>query len=147
LIGSVLQRNALARWCDALAIASDGGLPLPDALRLAGDLVGWTSIRLDTQAMIDSLQSGASLQLALDERWRVLPPAVAAALDLASQQHQLPFTAHTLADMYARQAEERAAALSAVISPIALLTVAIMVLIVIGGLLTPILRLITAFTS
>jgi type II secretory pathway component PulF len=146
LLGPVLWRSALARWCNAVHIATDAGLDLPQSIDLAGKLVAWKRLQQDSSDMIHALAAGQPLQDSAITTWRIIPPSVRIALQLASERHDLPTAARTLGEVYQHEAESRAAALSGILSPILLIMIALLILFVIGGLLSPLVRLFHALT-
>jgi type II secretory pathway component PulF len=141
LLGKVLQRSALARWCDALYIATDAGLDLPQAIELAGKLVGWGRVQSDCVDMTATLRAGLTLRLPESHRWRLIPPSVRMALQLGSERNELPTAARTLGELYQREAESRAVALGAILSPLLLLAVAGLMMVTLAGLMSPIVKL------
>jgi type II secretory pathway component PulF len=121
-------------------------MDLPQSLTLAGNLVGWPRAQADSSDMAAALASGSTLCLNQDQPWRIIPPSVRMALELGSERQNLPHTARTLATMYQNEAESRAAAMGAILSPLMLLLIALLILIVLAGLMTPIVRLFQALS-
>jgi type IV pilus assembly protein PilC len=142
LIGAVLKRNLIARWCDALKLGVQSGLDLPASLQLAGDAVASPLLKRDGQALIQTLESGR----ALDEhpRLAVAPEAVPAAIHLASQQHDLPSLLENLSQMYQQQAELRLATLQSTLAPILLIVLAALIGTVVAALFLPLIQLMQA---
>ncbi len=61
LIGPILRRNLIARWCDAMKIAVLSGMDLPAAVKLAGDVVGSPALRRDGEKIVTQLAAGGFL--------------------------------------------------------------------------------------
>ncbi len=139
LIGAVLRRNLVARWCDALKLGVQSGLDLPASLELAGDAVASPLLRLDGQALIQTLQAGRPLNE--HPRLMVAPEAVPAAIHLASHQHDLPSLLANLSQMYQQQAELRLATLQSTLAPILLIVLAALIGSVISALFLPLVSL------
>src|SRR6185369_1254856 len=106
LIGSVLWRNMVARWCDAARLGVEAGLDLPRAIELAGDAVASPTLRADGRELTAALASGQPLDRAADGML-LLPATVPAVIALASRANDLPTTLGTLSEMYQQQAEAR----------------------------------------
>ena len=142
LIGPVLRLNLIARWCDALKLGVQSGLDLPAALELASDAVASPLLRLDGQALIQTLESGRSL----DEhpRLNVAPETVPAAIHLASHRHDLPSLLENIAQMYQQQAEFRLVTLQSILSPILLIVLAVLIGGVISALFLPLVSVMRA---
>lgn len=135
LIGTVLRRNLVARWCDALKLGVQSGLDLPASLELASDAVASPLLKRDGQALIETLEAGRPL----DEhpRLTVAPEAVPAAIHLASQQHDLPSLLDNISQMYQEQAELRLTTLQSILAPFLLILLALMIGGVISALFLP----------
>lgn len=146
LLGPILRRSALARWCDVLHIAADAGVDLPQAITLAGRLVGWPRLTADCRDMTAALESGSTLRLPAGDTWRIIAPSDRLVLQMGAERNDLPAAARTLAEMYQREAESRAAAFSAILSPLLLLAVALLMLIVLASLMLPIVMLFQALS-
>lgn len=144
LIGPILKRNLIARWCDALRMGVEGGMDLPAAIDLAGEGVYSRPIRADSRRLADAIRSG---QTDPPERLRLLPVTIPAAITFSRQQDQLAQTLNTLSRMYQEQAELRLAALPAALTPLLLLFMAFTIGFIIFGLLAPLMALIAAVSG
>ncbi len=147
MLGPVLRQSALAQWCNAVAISTEAGMELSGAIEMAGDLVGWPTIALDSKEMAQALRQGGTLALAEDGSWRRIPPATRQTMQFAVEKQDLPRTARTLANMHEQQAQQRATALNAVLAPAMLLVIALMVASVLGAIMIPIVRLLNSLMS
>jgi type IV pilus assembly protein PilC len=145
LIGPVMKRNLVARWVDALRIGIVAGMDLPGAIAVANDAVASPRLRRDGEALLDALESGSAITQPPQPLW-LLPPAVAAAIERASQTGDLPGTLEVLAQMYQQQAEMRLRLVPLVVTPVLLLIVAASIGFVMAALLLPIFRLIQAIS-
>jgi type II secretory pathway component PulF len=146
LVGPVLRRNLIARWCDALKVGVDAGLDLPAAITLAGDAVGSPTLRRDGQVLVDAMRRGQPLD-ALDRPPARLPATVVATIELASTHHDLPHTLETLSRMYQQQAEMRLNILPAILTPVLIVLIASIVGLVVVGLFAPFITLIQAVSG
>lgn len=135
LIGPLLKRNLIARWCDALRLGVEAGLDLPAAIDLAGEAVYSRPIRADGRRLADAIGSG---QAEPTERLKILPMTIPAAIAFSQQQDQLEQTLDALSRMYQEQAELRLAALPAILTPLLLLVMAGVIGFIMAGLLLPI---------
>ncbi len=142
LIGAVLRRNLIARWCDALKLGVQSGMDLPASLELAGDAVGSPILRRDGNALIETLESGRPLNE--HPHLKITPEAVPAAIHLASHRHDLPSLLENISQMYQQQAEIRLATLHSILSPIMLILLASVIGLVISALFLPLVKLMQA---
>jgi type II secretory pathway component PulF len=145
LVGTVLRRNLIARWCDALRIGVQAGVDLPAAIDLAGDAVGSSKLRKDGEKLIGALQSG--LPLEAGRPTTLIPATVIAAVELAQAHHDLPATLAALAQMYQQQAETRMHMIPAILTPLLLILTALVIGFVVLALFAPFLSLLQAITG
>lgn len=139
LIGPVIRRNLLSRWCDALGLGLQAGLDLPGALSMAAQTLCCKPLQRDTDAMIQTLSQGQAITQQTDLRF--VPQAVPASIELAAQADDLPGMLQNLSSMYQQQAEARIAALQLILGPILLVLVAVVIGTVISALFFPMIQL------
>jgi type IV pilus assembly protein PilC len=144
LLGPVLRRNLLARWCDALRLGVEAGLDLPAAIRLANEAVGWSGLSKEGLVLAARIESGQPL--VTDTPGYFIPPSVRASINFAAQGRDLPGNLKSLSDMYAEQAELRLALLQTFLPPLLLIVVASVIGLIIAALFLPLVKLIQGLT-
>lgn len=140
VIGPILKRNLLARWCDTARLAVAAGLDMPAAIELAGDAIGSTSLQRDGARFIDALQAGQPLGSC--GSGRIMPATIAAAIDLGATQHDLATTLQSLSDMYQEQAEIRLGLAQVILSPVYLVLLSAALGVIVLALFLPLVKLI-----
>jgi type II secretory pathway component PulF len=118
LIGAVLRRNLISRWCHAVALAVEAGLDLPAAITLADDATASPRLAADGAALIAAVNSGNPLSTARAPK--IIPPTVVAAMEMSADRGDLPLTLRAMALMYQEQAELRLETIQAILTPILL---------------------------
>jgi type IV pilus assembly protein PilC len=118
LIGSVLRRNLISRWCHAVALAVEAGLDLPAAITLADDATASPQLTADGAALIAAVNSGHPLSTAVAPK--MIPPTVIAAMEMSADRGDLPLTLRAMAQMYQEHAELRLETIQAILTPIIL---------------------------
>ena len=135
LIGPILKRNVIARWCDALGLGVNAGLDLPAAIELAGDTIDSPQLQADGAQLASALASGQTLDGI--HSLSLLPPTIPAALHLGATNGNLPQTLATLSEMYQQQAELRMATLPAILTPLLTILMASLIAFVILAMFMP----------
>jgi type IV pilus assembly protein PilC len=146
LVGSVLKRNLIARWCDAVRLGVDAGLDLPRAIALAGDAVGSPRLQHDSEDLVQAVQSGQRVDV-LAGHTRLLPATIPTAMSLSIPNQDLAATLGTLSEMYQQQAETRLAILPALLTPALIVIVAVAIGFVVMALFLPFITLIQALSG
>ncbi len=144
LIGPVLRRSLVARWCDAVGIGVASGMDLPASIELADNAIASPTLAADGQAVIQTLASGQTLASA--PPGRILPPMVVSAMELASHRSDLPQTLQTLSRMYRQQAEMRLSSIQVIAAPILLILMGAAVGLLMLALLAPIIGLVSTIS-
>lgn len=144
LVGPVLRRNLVARWCDALRIGVSAGMDLPAAILIAGDTTGSPALQADGRAMVAQMEAGLPLDSV--RPGGMLPATVPATLHFAAGHQDLATTIEALGEMYQRQAELRMSAIPAMLTPLLVLLIAGLVAFVMVGLFAPLITLIQGMT-
>jgi type IV pilus assembly protein PilC len=129
LVGIVLRRNLVSRWCHAVALAVDAGMDLPGAIKLADDATASPQLQSDGTSLIAALSAGRPLSAA--DHPKVIPGTVIAAIEASADRPDLALTLRGLSQMYQQQAELRVNAIQAILTPIVLLFVGLFI----GGLM------------
>jgi type IV pilus assembly protein PilC len=141
LLGPVLERNLVARWCDAMATAVSSGLDLPAAIALSGDAVRSPKLKRDGDALIRRMEAAQSLDGA---ELRILPATIPAVLELSAAGKDLPGALETLGLMYQQQAELRLVAIPAILTPLLFILIGLVIGLVTLAMFAPIISLIQA---
>jgi type II secretory pathway component PulF len=145
LVGPVLSRSLVSRWCDAVRLGVVGGMDLPQAMRTAGDAVGSNRIRADADRMAAKLEAGQPILAG--ESFDVLPATVPAAIDLSTRHGGLPQTLGTLAHMYREQAQAKVGVIPAVLTPLLLTLLTCAIGFIILAMFLPFVTLINALSG
>jgi len=144
MIGGVLRRNLVARWCDALRLGVVSGMNLPTAIALAGDAVHSPTLARDGARMCETIESGRSVSDV--EKLAAIPPTVPAAMELAVTQANLEGTLASLAQMYQQEADWRLGAISAMLPPALLIALGSVLGLIVIALFLPLVKLVTELT-
>lgn len=147
VLGAVLRRNILARWCDALKLAVEAGLGLPEGLLLAGDTVGSGAAQRDSKKLAEQISAGHSPAQMATQTLAILPPTVLVALQFGSEQNDLPVVLANLSEMYQQQARLRMSTVPAILTVIMLVFIAGSMMVTIAALFMPLVALIEGMTG
>ncbi|WP_428939929.1 type II secretion system F family protein [Fontivita pretiosa] len=146
LVGPILHKNLIARWCDAMKLAIEAGMDLPGAVSLACDIIASPALKRDTSRILAQLESGRRLDELPAGATRILAAPVLSVVQLAADGNHLPESLQTLATMYRQQAELRLGSIQAVLAPTLILLLALLIGLVVIGLFAPIISLFNVFS-
>ena len=123
VLGTLIRTARLAAFTDLLGILVEQHLPLPQALRLAGDAGSDPFLRKGAREIATSLEKGESLQEAL-KVGRVLPDVIVWMAGVGEMKGNLASTLRQAAQMYRRQVEMRASLAQSIIPPFLIVGIA-----------------------
>lgn len=135
LIGPVLKRSLISRWCDAVKLGVVGGMDLPGAMRTGADAVGSPRLGRDVEKLAGRMEAGEAIDLG--ERLSLIPGTVTASIELSSRQGGLEETLATLARMYQQQAQAKVGVIPAILTPLLLALLSLVIGFIILAMFMP----------
>jgi type IV pilus assembly protein PilC len=116
LFGPILRWTALSRFSQLLSLLVENGVPLDEALVLAGDASGDSEIQEDCRRMRAGVTSGETLESAARKLDR-FPASFVQALAWERRPAGLPEVLQSLGDMYAGRVRATVAVMVAILPP------------------------------
>lgn len=146
VIGGVWRYTSWAEFCHLLALLLESQLPLPEALRLAGEGVQNADLDRACRIMAGEVERGENLAQAMTKRPE-LPTGLARLLRWATKQNAIAEILHMAGEMFEARAKGQAAFAGTVMAVLSVVIVLWGVLSVIFGLMLPIVTLITRLSG
>ncbi len=135
IVGGVLRKLAVARFCRALASLYSSGVLLGTAVRLAGDAAGNAKVRDELTRNVGQIDGGASLSEALAGS-ALMPRTVLTMLKTGERTGDIDGMAQNVADHLEREAETSTKQLAVSLTPVAVLIAGVIVAIMLLGFYT-----------
>lgn len=129
IIGSVLEKSALARFASTLSTTFAAGVPLVDALKTVAGATGNIVYEDAVNQIRDDVATGHSLQLAMQQTG-VFPPMVIQMTAIGEEAGSLDAMLDKVASFYEEEVNNTVDALSSLLEPIIIVIVGVLV----GGL-------------
>jgi general secretion pathway protein F len=146
VIGGVWRWSALSEFCHWLALLLEHRLPLPEALRLAGDGVEDARLRAAAREMAEHVEEGRTLAQAMAAS-RPFPPRLPRLLSWSEKRGTLPEVLHMVGEMFAARASAHTGFAGAVLSVLCFLMILFGVALVFLGLMLPMITLISRLSG
>lgn len=147
VIGQLLRSARLAAFADLLAMLVEYQVPLPEALKLAGEASSDPIMAHQAQTIHDRVASGMPLPEALRGRG-LLPEWVAWMTGAGAERGGLSAMLRQIAELYRRQAESRAALFRTVFpSIVIILTAGLLVAGFSGAIMLPLVKLLEGLSK
>jgi len=146
VIGGVWRYTSWAEFCHLLALLLESQLPLPEALRLAGEGVQNTDLDRACQVMAREVEQGGTLAQAMEARPE-LPSGLARLLRWATKQNAIAEILHMAGEMFEARAKGQAMFAGTVMAVLSVVIVLWGVFSVIIGLMLPMVTLISKLSG
>jgi len=143
-LGRMIRLSAISRFCHLLAIGIDHRVPLPEALRLAGNGSGDAYIGQATSRMATDVAAGHSLSQAASTHRMV--PEITHVFGWEGRDDALSDVLRATGDICAAQARVQSGLIRVLIEPMAVFGVALIVGFVAISLLLPMTRLLNGLS-
>jgi type IV pilus assembly protein PilC len=129
VIGEILRKAAIARWCRTLQTMFAAGVPLVESLDSVAGASGNAVYREATKKIQSDVATGISLTVAMQNR-NVFPNMVLQMAQIGEESGALDHMLGKVADFYEREVDDAVDALSSLLEPMIMVVLGV----VIGGL-------------
>lgn len=145
--GSLVRATRLAAFTELLAILVDNTVPLPEAVRLAGQASSDPLLAAAAVEVEQDLAQGQPLAEVLGKR-RLVPALITWMMGLGEQRGTLGKTLHQVSELYRRQAELRAGLLRTLLPPLLIIaTAGVLVGLFVMSIMLPLIQLLEGLSK
>ncbi len=139
-IGDVVQKVAIARWSRIFSGTISAGVPILQAVKIAGETAGNKVIERTMEDVYSSVRRGGSIAGPL-ERAPVFPTMVSHMVSVGEETGQLEHMLGKIADFYEAEVDAKIKALTSLIEPLMIVFVGAMVGFIVISMYLPIFSL------
>ncbi len=140
IIGDIFSKVYLARFSRNLSTLVAGGIPIIQAIRIIGDLIGNTVYRDILWNAATEVTNGKSISDSLSGH-REFPPLVTQMIKVGEQTAELDSILAKLADFYEKEVDAKVGVLATLLEPIIMIILGLGVGLLVAGILLPIYNL------
>jgi len=141
VIGSVISKVAVSRFCRTLGTLVSSGVPILQALNIVRETAGNVVVANAVQLVHESVKEGETITAPL-EKSGVFPPMVISMVDVGEQTGALPEMLLKIADTYDDEVDNAVAAMTSLLEPIMIVFLAVIVGSIVIALFLPLISLI-----
>ncbi|MEZ5247142.1 MAG: type II secretion system F family protein [Acidimicrobiales bacterium] len=141
IVGDLIRRTALARASRSLAVLTAAGVPLLEALDIAGRVSGNAVIRTVFNDAGDAIRNGRTLSSELGKH-AVIPPLFSQVVAVGEESGDLTEMLSLVGDVYESEVDTAAESLSAVAEPLLIAFLGVVVGGIVLSLYLPMFRLV-----
>ena len=141
ILGRVISRFALVRFCRMLGTLLGAGVPLVASLRVAKEAIGNQTLADTVAHAIDEVQRGAPLSRSLAAGEKLFPPTVVEMVAVAEETGRLDKELVRLSAAYEADLDRQLRMLVALAEPALLFVMAAVIGTIVVGMLLPVFNL------
>jgi type IV pilus assembly protein PilC len=139
-IGDVVQKVAIARWSRVFSGTIDAGVPILEAIKIAGQTSGNAVIEESMEGVYANVRRGGSVSGPIVEA-SVFPTMVGHMVAVGEETGQLEQMLGKIADFYEAEVDAKIKALTSLIEPIMIIFVGLVVGFIVISMYLPIFQL------
>ena len=140
-VGPVISKLAIARFTRTLGTLVSSGVPILQALQIVKETSGNVIVATAISSVHESVKQGETITAPL-EGSGVFPPMVISMVDVGEQTGALPEMLLKIADNYDEEVDNAVAAMTSLLEPIMIVTLAVVVGSIVIAMFLPLIRLI-----
>lgn len=145
IIGDIFVKVYLARFSRNLSTLVAGGIPIIQAIKIIGDLIGNVVYRDILYGVAQQVTNGKSISDSMAAH-REFPPLVTQMVRVGEQTAELDSILGKLADFYEKEVDAKVGVLATLLEPIIMIILGIGVGLLVAGILLPIYNLASTAT-
>jgi type IV pilus assembly protein PilC len=136
VVGDIIRKIAVARFCRNLGIMLHGGVPVGTAIEIASEVLGNKAMEKTLRQTRDRIMAGNDIATSLDRQ--VFPRLVVRMVGVGESSGKLPEVLVKVADVYEDQAEGAIMIAMALIEPIIIIVFGCMILVLVMAVYLPV---------
>jgi type IV pilus assembly protein PilC len=139
-IGDVIQKVALARWSRTFSGTIASGVPMLQAIKIAGDTAGNAVVEEAMDDVYESVKRGGSIGKPLEAN-PMFPPMVSHMVSVGEDSGQLETMLGKIADFYEAEVDAKVKALTSLLEPLLIVIIGSIVGFIVISMYLPIFQL------
>ncbi len=136
VVGDIIRKIAVARFCRNLGIMLHGGVPVGSAIEIASEVLGNKAMERTLRQTRDRIMAGNDIATSLDKK--VFPRLVVRMVGVGEASGKLPEVLGKVADVYEDQAEGAILVAMALVEPLIIVVFGCMILVLVMAVYLPV---------
>lgn len=136
LLGDIIRRIAVARFCRNLGIMLHGGVPIASAIEIASEVLGNKAMEITLKATRDRIMAGNDIASSLDRK--TFPRLVVRMVGVGEASGRLPEVLGKVSDVYEDQAEGSILIATSLFEPIIIIVFGCLILVLVMAIYLPV---------
>lgn len=147
LIGNLIQKTAIARFCRTLATLTSGGIPILDGLQITAKASGNMIIEDAILRARNEISQGTTLADPLRREPKIFPPMVTSMISIGEQTGALDDMLNKIADFYEDEVDVAVSALMSALEPLMIVFLGGTVGVIVVSMYLPMFKLVSSLAG
>lgn len=144
VVGNLVQKIYLARFCNSMRLLINAHLPLLRAIALCRQMIGYYPIESSLQKVEDDITQGKSLHVSL-QQFGVYPSKLIQLIKVGEETNQLDYFFARISEQYIEEVEFKTSTLSSVMEPLIIIFLGLIVGVILISMYLPLLQMSNSF--
>ena len=144
LIGNLVQKIYLARFCNSMRLLINAKLPLLRAIALIRQMISYYPIESSLQKVEDDILKGKSLHESL-QQFKVYPSKMIQLVKVGEETNQLDYFFGKISERYIEEVEYKTSTLSSMMEPLIIIFLGLVVGIILISMYLPLFQMSNSF--
>lgn len=136
VVGNIIRKIAVARFCRNLGIMVKGGVPVATAIEIAAEILGNKSMESTLKATRERIMAGNDIASSLDKK--TFPRLVVRMVSVGESSGRLPDVLEKVADLYEDQAEGAIMMATSLFEPVIIIVFGCLILVLVMAIYLPV---------
>ena len=144
MVGNLVQKIYLARFCNSMRLLINARLPLLRAIALSRQMIGYYPIESSLQKVEDDIMKGKSLHQSL-QQFSVYPSKMIQLVKVGEETNQMDYFFAKISEQYIDEVEYKTSTLSSMMEPLIIIFLGLIVGIILIAMYLPLFQMSNSF--
>ncbi|MDB5146209.1 MAG: gspF [Mucilaginibacter sp.] len=144
MVGNLVQKIYLARFCNSMRLLINARLPLLRAIALSRQMIGYYPVESSLQKVEDDIMKGKSLHQSL-QQFSIYPRKMIQLVKVGEETNQLDYFFAKISDQYIEEVEYKTSTLSSMMEPLIIIFLGLIVGAILIAMYLPLFQMSNSF--
>jgi type IV pilus assembly protein PilC len=144
MVGNLIQKIYLARFCNSMRLLINARLPLLRAIALSRQMIGYYPIESSLQKVEDDIMKGKSLHQSL-QQFSVYPSKMIQLVKVGEETNQMDYFFAKISEQYIEEVEYKTSTLSSMMEPLIIIFLGLIVGVILIAMYLPLFQMSNSF--
>jgi len=144
VVGNLVQKIYLARFCNSMRLLINARLPLLRAIALIRQMIRYYPIESSLQAIEEGIMNGKTLHQSL-QQFKIYPPKLVQLVKIGEETNQLDYFFEIISEQYIEEVEYKTSTLSSLMEPLIIVFLGLIVGVILISMYWPLFEMSNSF--